>query len=96
MKEGKIQTLHPVSNKTNKIIDIAKYEIVKKAILEILTDKCLSHTDLMESIYQKVQSSLEGNANWYGETVKLDLEARKIISRNADKPPIYSINKNIQ
>ncbi len=27
MKEGKIQTLHPDSNKTNKIIDIAKYEI---------------------------------------------------------------------
>ena len=61
-----------------------------------MTDKSLSHTDLMESIHQKVALKLEGNAQWYGETVKLDLEARKIICRNKDKPPIYSINNNIQ
>ena len=86
--------LHPDSSKTNKVITISKYEIVKKAILEILTDKSISHTDLMESIHQKVALNLEGNAQWYGETVKLDLEAREIIFRNKDKPPLYSLNKN--
>ncbi len=91
--EEKIQTLHPNSSKTNKIIVLEKYEIVKKAMIEILELESLSHTELMEKLHLKVQFTLKGNTQWYGETVKLDLEARGIIQRNKDKPPIYSINK---
>jgi hypothetical protein len=30
----------------------------------------------MEELYAKVKDSFEGSIQWYGETVKLDLEAR--------------------
>ena len=32
-----------------------------------------------------------GNVSWYGETVKLDLEARKTIERTSAKPPKYRL-----
>jgi hypothetical protein len=91
MKIEKIQTLHPEIGKTNKVISIEKYEIVKIAMLKILEVKPRNHTDLMEAIYQEVKDILDGNAQWYGETVKLDLEARKIIKRDSSKPQIYSL-----
>jgi hypothetical protein len=31
------------------------------------------------------------NISWYGETVKLDLEARKIIERTPSKPQRYRV-----
>ncbi len=89
--ELKIQTLHTIEGKTNKLISLVKYEMVKNAILKILAEKSFSHTDLMEAIHQEVKNTLEGNAQWYGETVKLDLEARKIIKRDNSKPPVYSL-----
>lgn len=87
----KIQTLHPVEGKTNKLISIEKYEIVKAAIISILENNSLNHTDLMEAIHQKVNGKLDGNAQWYGETVKLDLEARKVIERDNSKPAVYRL-----
>lgn len=89
----KIQTLHPDPTKINKIIHKEKYELVKKAILEILENGSLNHTELMEAIHQKVKDELDGNAQWYGETVKLDLEARNIIRRDKNKPPDYVLIK---
>jgi len=91
MKEPTIQTLHPEAGKTNKSISLEKYELVKSAILEILQHHSLSHTELMEAIHQRVKDTLQGNAQWYGETVKLDLEARHLIQRSKAKPPIYSL-----
>jgi hypothetical protein len=90
MKDVTIQTLHPDAGKTNKIISLEKYEIIKAAILDVLKDDDLSHTQLMESLHQRVSSYFKGNAHWYGETVKLDLEARGLIQRSKSKPPIYS------
>ncbi len=91
MKEVTIQTLHPEAGKTNKVISLEKYEIIKAAILEILKEGDLSHTQLMEALYQRVNSNFKGNTYWYGETVKLDLEARGLIRRSKGKPPIYSL-----
>ncbi len=91
MKEAVIQTLHPESGKKNKVIALAKYELVKSAILEILQSRQLSHTELMEAIHERVSDTLSGNAQWYGETVKLDLEARGLIQRSKTKPPVYSL-----
>ena len=91
MEIEKIQTLHPDPTKTNKIVHKHKYELVKLAILEILKLQKYSHTELMEAIHQKVKDTLDGNAQWYGEAVKLDLEARKLIKRDQSKPPIYSL-----
>ncbi len=89
--EEKIQTLHPDKSKTNKKISLDKYNSIKKVLLEILRSNELTHTELMESLYQKVKDSFEGGVQWYGETVKLDLEARKIIERTRTKPDRYRL-----
>ncbi|MEO6850218.1 MAG: hypothetical protein ABI203_08915 [Mucilaginibacter sp.] len=76
MMETKIQTLHPEPGKTNKAISLEKYEVIKTAILDILKHKSLSHTELMQALHDGVNRHFSGNAHWYGETAKLDLEAR--------------------
>ena len=86
-----IQTLHPDKSKTNKRISLEKYNYIREALLNILQSKVLSHTELMESLYQQVKDSFEGGVQWYGETVKLDLEARKIIERTGTKPEKYRL-----
>jgi hypothetical protein len=91
MKEEKIQTLHPVPGKTNKSISLDKYNKVKENILSILQGTELTHTELMEKLYDQIKDDFEGGVQWYGETVKLDLEARKIIERTATKPTRYRL-----
>lgn len=91
MKEQKIQTLHPTPGKLNKNISRDKYEFIKKHILQILKKAELSHTDLMENLYNRVKNNFEGGVQWYGEVVKLDLEARKLIERTGTKPEKYRI-----
>jgi hypothetical protein len=89
---NKIQTLHPEAGKQNKLIAIEKYEQIKLAILKLLADKPLTHSQLMQAIHDEVHSYFSGNVHWYGETVKLDLEARKLIKRDTAKPPLYSLS----
>ena len=91
MKEEKIQTLHPDSGKTNKRISLKKYDVIKENILSILKDCEPTHTELMEKLYDNVKDTFEGGVQWYGETVKLDLEARKIIERTKSKPEKYRL-----
>ena len=45
----------------------------------------------MEQLYDRVKDSFEGGVQWYGETVKLDLEARKVIERTGKKPEKYRL-----
>jgi len=89
MATEQIQTLHPIAGKTNKRISLEKYDIIRENILVILHDKELTHTELMEILYDRVKDTFDGGVQWYGETVKLDLEARKIISRSGTKPEKY-------
>jgi hypothetical protein len=91
MKSEQIQTLHPQSGKTNKRISLEKYLVVKDNILSILKDIDLTHTELMEKLYDNIKDTFEGGVQWYGETVKLDLEARKIIERTGTKPDRYRV-----
>jgi hypothetical protein len=91
MPEEKIQTLHPHPGKTNKLISLQKYNIIKENILVILNENELTHTDLMEVLYSRVKDTFEGGVQWYGETVKLDLEARKLIERTPTKPEKYKL-----
>ncbi len=93
MATEQIQTLHPIAGKTNKRISLEKYDIIRENILVILHDKELTHTELMEILYDRVKDTFDGGVQWYGETVKLDLEARKIISRSGTKPEKYRIIK---
>ncbi|MEP7317720.1 MAG: hypothetical protein ABI921_03240 [Panacibacter sp.] len=91
MKSEQIQTLHPEPGKTNKRISLEKYNVIKDNILSILKGFELTHTELMEKLYDNVKDNFEGGVQWYGETVKLDLEARKIIERTGTKPDKYRL-----
>lgn len=91
MKAEKIQTLHPQPGKTNKSISLEKYTQIRNTILNLLEGVELTHTELMEQLYNEVKNNFEGGVQWYGETVKLDLEARKIIERTGTKPERYRI-----
>jgi hypothetical protein len=90
MTEEKILTKHPLG-KNGKNISKSDYEIIKKAMLQILKDKELTHTELFYQLNKKLKDKFSGNISWYGETVKLDLEARKIIERTPSKPQKYKL-----
>ena len=91
MGTSTIQTLHPEKGKSNKIIASDKYEIIKVAILEVLEIDNPTHMQLMEELHHKLHRAFDGNTHWYGETVKLDLEARKLIERTKTKPEKYQL-----
>ena len=90
MAEEKILTKHPLG-KSGKNIDKQNYETLKQAILSALRNKELTHTELFNQLNKSLKGKFSGNVNWYGETVKLDLEARKIIERTSSKPPRYRL-----
>lgn len=70
MKTETIHTLHPDPAKTNKTISLAKYEQIRAGLLLILAEHVVSHTELMEMLYQSVKETFVGGVQWYGETVK--------------------------
>jgi hypothetical protein len=90
MAEEKILTKHPLG-KSGKNIDKQKYETLKEAILSALKNKELTHTELFDRLNRALKSKFSGNVSWYGETVKLDLEARKIIERTSSQPQKYRL-----
>jgi hypothetical protein len=90
MTEEKILTKHPLG-KSGKNISRSNYDTLKQAILAALQDKELTHTELFEQLDKSLAGKFSGNISWYGETVKLDLEARKIIERTSSKPQKYRI-----
>lgn len=91
MKSESIQTLHPLPGKTNKNIALDKYIFIRGHLLAILSESEMTHTALMEELYLRVNEEFEGGVQWYGETVKLDLEARQIIERTNSKPEKYKL-----
>lgn len=91
MKQEQIQTLHPQEGKVNKKIALEKYTFIRDNLLEILTEFELTHTELMEELFLRVKDNFVGGVQWYGETVKLDLEARQIIERTKTKPEKYKL-----
>ena len=90
MKEEKILTRHPLG-KSGKNIDKQKYEALKEAILSALKNRPLTHAELFNELNKSLRSKFSGNISWYGETVKLDLEARKMIERTSSKPQKYQV-----
>ena len=90
MAEEKILTKHPLG-KSGKSISTQNYETLKKAIIEVLQKKELTHTELVNQVTGRLKGKFQGNISWYAETVKLDLEARKIIERTSEKPQKYRL-----
>jgi uncharacterized protein DUF6958 len=93
MTAEKILTKHPLG-KSGKNIDRKKYETLKKAILSALRKNDLTHTDLFSRLNKSLEGRFSVNISWYGETVKLDLEAKKMIERTASKPQKYRLKSN--
>ena len=90
MTAEKILTKHPLG-KSGKNIDKQKYETLKRAILSALRGEELTHTELFKQLNKNLNRKFSGNISWYGETVKLDLEARKIVERTPSKPQKYRL-----
>jgi hypothetical protein len=84
----RILTRHP-QRKSGKSISREKYEQIRAGILALLGRGELTHTELMHGLYERLAKRFDGNTHWYGETVKLDLEARKVIERTDARPPKY-------
>jgi hypothetical protein len=93
MPEEKITTKHPLG-KTGRNISTQKYETLKRTILSALNKKELTHAELFDQLNKSLRGRFTGNVSWYGETVKLDLEARKMIERTSSKPQKYRLKPN--
>jgi hypothetical protein len=78
--ERTILTRHP-QGKGGKNIAKAKYDTVKGAMLSALRGRELTHSELMKALTGTLRGKFDGNVSWYAETVKLDLESRKIVER---------------
>ena len=90
MIEEKILTEHPLGE-SGKNISRHKYETIKQAMTEALRNNELTHTELMNQLNESLKGKFPDNISWYAETVKLDLEARKIIQRTDSKPQKYRL-----
>ena len=90
MNEEKILTKHPLG-KRGRIISKQKYEMVQRAMLSALRGKELTHAELFDVLKKSLTARFTGNISWYAETVKLDLEARKIIERTGSRPQKYRL-----
>jgi hypothetical protein len=88
--EGKILTRHPL-DKSGKNVSNQTYTLFKNAIHSALKNKELTHTELMSVLNKNLRGKFSGNISWYGETIKLDLEARKIIERTGSNPQKYRL-----
>lgn len=88
--EVKILTKHP-EGKSGKNVSRQTYGLFKQAILSAVRGKELTHTELMSRLNKTLKSKFSGNISWYGETIKLDLEARKLIERSGSNPQKYRL-----
>jgi hypothetical protein len=87
----KILTKHP-QGKKGVNISKEKYDVIKKNIIEALENEELTYTMLTKSIKKSLDNRFEGSIGWYVESVKLDLEARKIIVRIPNtQPELYRL-----
>jgi hypothetical protein len=81
MKEVKIMTMHPNGKKGVNILQ-RRYDIIKDFILQSLSEHSeISFEDLTDKAVKELTTSFDGKVIWYMVTVKLDLEARKLIER---------------
>lgn len=91
MADKKILTKHPQEGKSGRSIDRDKYDTMTAAIRSALQRGELTHTELMDRLKADLDGKFDGNVGWYAETVKLDLEARRIVERTAGKPQRYRL-----
>ena len=86
--EERILTRHPEKGKQGGRISKAKYSTVRDAILESVSSYGeITFDDLIDEVNRKLQGHFDGSISWYVTTVKLDLEARRVIRRVPQSSP---------
>ncbi|MFM9826462.1 DUF6958 family protein [Flavobacterium sp.] len=89
--DHKIQLKHPTGKKAISM-DKEKYGVIEKSLLICLKGKAeVTHKEILNTItedFKKNKIKFDGSIGWHMEWVKLDLEARKKITRIADTTPI--------
>ena len=90
MAEEMVQTKHPLG-KRNKPVSKQDYELFKAAIVAVLQDRAPTHTELIAQVTRDLKGKFDGNVSWHTMTVKLDLEAQRIIERTLSKPQRYRL-----
>jgi hypothetical protein len=79
--EVKVLTQHP-EGKRGVRISKQKYDLIRDSVIEALQSRGdLTYTQLAEEVARRVAGRFDGNVRWYTECVKLDLEARAVITR---------------
>jgi len=93
--EERILTLHPEGKKGVNILK-SKYELTRECLMGIFAEYPeISHKDLTRLSKERLSGKLDGNAGWYMETVLLDLMARGVVQKIADKPVrLRFVNEN--
>ena len=81
MSEEKIMTLHP-EGKEGVNINKVKYDQMAQCIVAIVkANEGITFKALNTAVSAELDGKFDGSIGWYLTTVKLDLEARKIIER---------------
>jgi hypothetical protein len=88
-----IMTLHPQGT-MGVNIQRDKYDQISEAIINLLAQREMSFTDLMQGVEQKLSPDFDGSIPWYVTTVRLDLEARNTIERiPRTNPELLRLNR---
>ncbi|HEV8339399.1 MAG TPA: hypothetical protein VGR25_07050 [bacterium] len=78
----KIVTRHPDPAKRGRNIDRRNYEAVRTAVLATLRQRGeMTFEALRDEVERRLRGRFQGSVSWYYTTVKLDLEARKLLER---------------
>jgi hypothetical protein len=85
-----VRTKHPLG-KSNKPVSKQNYELFKSAIVAVVQDRELTHTELVDRVARHLTGKFDGNISWHTMTVKLDLEAQRIIERTSSRPQRYRL-----
>jgi hypothetical protein len=81
----KVITLHPDPSKSGVNISREKYGAIKNTIIDVLRERgIVTFKDLNIHVGEILEGKFDGSIGWYVTTVKLDLEARKVIERLPD------------
>jgi len=80
--DEKILTMHPTKGKKGVNISKKKYDVIKDFLIKKIEEaKEITYQELNDLAVKELSNSFEGSVPWYVVSVKLDLEARRIIER---------------
>jgi hypothetical protein len=86
--DKKILAKNPDPKKRGVNISEEKYAPIREAITKALTAQPeLTFQELITAVEKQLAGKFDGSIAWYTTTVKLDLEAKKVIERVPDTKP---------